>query len=161
MLDSIKAFFDKKMSAPTEATEATESSEPAEHPEGHVAACALLLELAYADDEFSDSERAHLESAIERHFGLSTDTAKELISLADQERRKAVDLYQFTALIAREYDTAQKMVLLEAMWGLVYADGVVAKHETYLMKKVSKLLDVQPGFLAEARKRSEGRERDR
>ena len=159
MLDSIKAFFDRKMSAPTEATEAaepTESSEPAEHREGHVAACALLLELAYADDEFSDSERAHLESAIERHFGLSADTAKELISLADQERRKAVDLYQFTALIAREYDTAQKMVLLEAMWGLVYADGVVAKHETYLMKKVSKLLDVQPGFLAEARKRVDG-----
>jgi uncharacterized tellurite resistance protein B-like protein len=152
MLDTIRAFFDRTMSKTAdESAEAGASAQP----EARVAACALLLELAYADDEFSDTERAHLESAVERHFGLSSETARELIELADHERRKAVDLFQFTALVSREYDAAQKMVLLEVMWGLVYADGVVAKHETYLMKKVSKLLDVQPGFLAEARRRAE------
>ena len=87
------------------------------------------------------------------HDALPIST-RELISLADSERVQAVDLFQFTSLIARDYDEAQKMVLLEAMWGLVFSDGIVAKHETSLMRRVSKLLDVKPGFLAEARKRA-------
>lgn len=149
MLESIKTFFTSNM---TPVDEAEEEQGP---PRIHVAACALLLELAYADDDFSDSERHHLESTIGRHFNLDEDTTRNLIELADAERVRAVDLFQFTSLIAREYDEAQKMVLLEAMWGLVFADGIVAKHEQSLMRRVSKLLDVRPGFLAEARKRAE------
>ncbi len=42
------------------------------------------------------------------------------------------------------------------MWRLVYSDGRLAKHESYLMRKVSNLLDLQPGYLAEARKRAVG-----
>jgi uncharacterized tellurite resistance protein B-like protein len=120
-----------------------------------VAACALLLEIAYADDEFADSERAHLENAVQRHFGLEPETAEQLIAFADKERRKGVDLHQFTRLITENYDMAQKMVLLETMWGLVYADGVVAQHETYLMRKLSHLLDVKAAYLSEAKKRAE------
>ena len=46
------------------------------------------------------------------------------------------------------------MVLAEVMWGLVYADGQLAKHESYLMRKLSSLLELRPGYLAEARKRA-------
>ena len=151
VLDSIKSFFANKMS---ESSVAPEQSAPDGPPKIHVAACALLLELAYADDEFSPTERAHLETTIQRHFNLDEETSRALISLADTERVQAVDLFQFTSLIARDYDEAQKMVLLEAMWGLVFADGVVARHEASLMRRVSKLLDVKPGFLAEARRRA-------
>ncbi len=151
MLDVIKSFFTNKMSEPPDAQT---QPVPQGAPKIHVAACALLLELAYADDEFSDSERVHLESTIQRHFKLDEETTRDLISLANSERVQAIDLFQFTSLIARDYDDAQKMVLLEAMWGLVFADGVVAKHETSLMRRVSKLLDVQPGFLAQAKKRA-------
>ncbi len=119
-----------------------------------IAACALLLEIAYADDEFADSERAHLESAIQRHFGLESDTAQQLIEFADKERRRQIDLHQFTRLISENYNLAQKMVLLETMWGLVYADGEVAKHETHLMRRLSNLLDVKPAFLTEAKKKA-------
>jgi uncharacterized tellurite resistance protein B-like protein len=150
MIDAFKSFFSARMAQPDDPVD--EESGP---PRIHVAACALLLELAYADDEFSDTERAHLETTIQRHFNLDVDTTRELMSLADRERIRAVDLFQFTSLIARHYDEAQKMVLLEAMWGLVFADGVVAKHEKALMRRVSRLLDVRPGFLAEARKRAE------
>jgi len=39
------------------------------------------------------------------------------------------------------------------MWRVVYADGELAKHESYLMRKISNLLDLRPGFLSEARKK--------
>ena len=62
-------------------------------------------------------------------------------------------MYQFTRLISDRYDLGQKMVLAEVMWRVVYADGELAKHESYLMRKISNLLDLRPGFLSEARKR--------
>ena len=155
VLDSIRSFFSDNMTAPDEA--AIESGKAEDHPTLQVAACALLLEIAYADDEFADSERAHLENAIQRHFALDDETANQLIEFADEERRQQIDLHQFTRLISQNYNEAQKMVLLEAMWGVVYADGEVAKHETMLMRKLSHLLDVKHAFLSEAKKRAEPR----
>jgi uncharacterized tellurite resistance protein B-like protein len=121
-----------------------------------VAACALLLELAHADDEFSDSERHHVEAVVRRHLALDEDTAQRLIDLADEERRAAIDLFQFTSLIRDSYDLGQKTLLAEIMWGVVLADGRIERHESYLLRKIANLLDLKPGYLAEARKRVSG-----
>ena len=64
-----------------------------------------------------------------------------------------MDLWQFTNLIAENYSVGQKVVLAEIMWGLVYSDGDLAGKEDYLMRKISNLLRLEPGYLAEARKR--------
>ena len=119
-----------------------------------VAAAALLLELVHADEEFSDEERAHLEASLARHFDLDAHTVAELIELAEAERRGAVDLYQFTSLIRSSYDLGHKTVLAEVMWGLILADGQIAAHEAHLVRKIGKLLDLKPGYLAEARNRA-------
>ena len=121
-----------------------------------LAACALLLELANADDEFTDDEKQHLDSAVRRQFGLGGTEAEQLLELAQNAREEAVDLWQFTNLIAENYSTGQKMVLAEIMWGLVYSDGELASKEDYLMRKICNLLRIEPGYLAEARKRYMG-----
>ena len=149
MLEAIKNFFRTSMSP------APEASEPTSKRDLRLAACALLLELAHADDEFSAEERKHLESAIRRQFGLDSTQAETLIELAEDARAEAVDLWQFTNLIAENYSLGQKMVLAEIMWGLVYSDGSLASREDYLMRKICNLLRLEPGYLAEARKRVE------
>ncbi|MGD8726619.1 MAG: TerB family tellurite resistance protein [Gemmatimonadales bacterium] len=155
MLESIKRFFDRHL-MPHEAEPAATTPEAAGREDFSLAlgACALLLELAHADEEFTDAERSHIQEALTRHYGVPTDTARELMRLADEERRKAVDLYQFTSLMTANYDEGQRMVLAEVMWGLVYADGELAKHEEYLMRRLSSLLELRPGYLADARKRA-------
>jgi len=122
----------------------------------YLAACALLLELAHADDEFSDVERAHIEAVLRRHFDLDEAEARELIELANAERAASIDLYQFTSLIRSSYDLGQKTLLAEIMWGLILADGEIARHEAYLLRKIANLLDLEPGYLAAARKRAAG-----
>ncbi|MDH3271397.1 MAG: TerB family tellurite resistance protein [Gemmatimonadota bacterium] len=150
MLSSIKKFFSAQMTPAPEADPSKSSKDI------RLAACALLLELANADEEFTDDERQHLESAVRRQFGLDSGEAARLLELAQQERDEAVDLWQFTNLIAENYSTGQKMVLAEIMWGLVYSDGDLASKEDYLMRKICNLLRLEPGYLAEARKRYTG-----
>lgn len=121
-----------------------------------IAAAALLLEIAHADDEFSAAERAQIEEALARHFDLDPSTVVELIELAEQERRQATDLFQFTSLVNRHYDEGQRMVLAELVWRVVYADGRLTQHESALARKLASLLELRPGYLAEARKRVRG-----
>ena len=147
MLQSIKNFFSSSMS-PKEADDGVGA-----RGDIRLAACALLLELAQADDEFTDDERQHLESAIRRQYGLDAAQAEKLLQLAQEAREEAVDMWQFTNLIAENYSLGQKMVLAEIMWGLVYSDGDLASKEDYLMRKIRNLLRLEPGYLAEARAR--------
>ncbi|MBT3327079.1 MAG: TerB family tellurite resistance protein [Gemmatimonadales bacterium] len=149
MLQAIKNFFTSSMSPSPQADTS------ASRKDIRLAACALMLELAQADDEFTDGERQHIESAIRRQYGLDASEADKLISLAQEAREEAVDLWQFTNLIADNYSLGQKMVLAEIMWGLVYSDGDLADKEDYLMRKICNLLRLEPGYLAEARKRAE------
>ena len=117
----------------------------------HLAACALLLEVAHADGEFSDGERAHLEAVLERHFELPPESGRRVMELAERERNGAIDQYRFTSVLQERYDTGQKMVLAEIMWGLVLADGRIAEHEHYLTRKISNLLGLAPGYLSAAK----------
>jgi len=154
MLDAIRTLFRSGAAAgePTQ-RDATPAADPL-----HLAACALLLDVAYADGEFSAPERAHLEAVLERHFALPPESGRRLIELAEDERRRAIDHFHFTATLQRGYDLGQKMVLAEVMWGLVLADGHVAEHEHYLARKIANLLDLEPRYLAAAKAAAERRD---
>lgn len=154
MLNSIRSFFDTRM-APPAAVEGEEDSAA----DGHavqLAAAALLLELAHADDEFSPEERSYIEGALTRQFNLTDDEVADLIELAGKEQQESVDHFQFTSLISENFDLGQKVVLAEVMWGLVAADGQIASHEAYLVRKISNLLDLEPGYLNAAKKKATG-----
>lgn len=164
MFDSIRDFFDRQMHLASnghgkEAAAARDAArEEEERRRLHIAACALLLELAHADDEFSDVERDHIEAVLRRHFALDEATALELMELAEAERAAAIDLFQFTSLIRSSYDLGQKTLLAEIMWGVILADGKIARHEAYLLRKIANLLELKPGYLYAARKKVAGEE---
>ena len=148
MLDAIRSFFGASMVPESPEEEVGEQ-------DVRLAACALLIEIAYADEEFTEDEEQHLVSAVRQQYGLEEEEADQLLELADKARASAVDLWQFTKLIKQNYSLGQKMVLVEVMWGLVYADGQLSSHEESLMRRVCHLLDLAPGYLADVRKRGE------
>ena len=149
MLDAIRQFVSERL---LKGASVADADAPAGTTPVQLAACALLLELAHADGEFSTAERSHIERTLVRHLGLDDATAEELMRLAEAERAESLDHYQFTRLIAAEYDLGQKMVLAEVMWGVILADGKLSDHETHLVRKLASLMDLAPAYLAQARK---------
>lgn len=121
----------------------------------HLAACALLLEIAHADSRFTPEEHDHIGNAIRRRYGLDRQEAVELMRLAERRRTDTADITEFTRLIRESYSMARRMVLAEIMWGLVYSDGNLAPREDHLMERINTLLDLEPGYLAAARRRLE------
>jgi uncharacterized tellurite resistance protein B-like protein len=152
MIEAIRKFFTERLT-----DHAAPDSRADPHSPVQLAACALLLELAHADDEFTAEERTHIESTLARHFGLQHTEVAELMALAEVERSQSLDHFQFTRLIASEYDLGQKMVLAEVMWGVILADGKLSDHETHLLRKMASLMQIEPGYLAEARRSAAAR----
>ncbi|HYB52910.1 MAG TPA: TerB family tellurite resistance protein, partial [Thermoanaerobaculia bacterium] len=75
-----------------------------------IAACALLLELAHADDDFSDVERERVRrAAIE--MGVAEADVRDVLRIAEDERRESVDLFQFTRLVAENFSRDERLRL--------------------------------------------------
>jgi uncharacterized tellurite resistance protein B-like protein len=164
LLDTIKSLLGARRAA---SPDAPAPAGPAERSGGplagaaearvdpvHLAACVLLLDVAYADGTFTSDERTHLEATLARHFDLPTESVHALIGEAELERARAIDHFAYTNLLHQRFDVGQKMVLAEVMWGLVLADGAVDEHEHYLTRKISNLLELEPGFLSTAKQRA-------
>jgi uncharacterized tellurite resistance protein B-like protein len=120
-----------------------------------IAACALLVELACADGQFSDEEQHRILEIMQRHFGVDSAGAKELLAEAAAANRDAVDHFVFTRQVVKEYNVGQRIVLAELMWQVVLADGDFDEQEAYLIRKMANLLELEPAYLSQARKSAE------
>ena len=147
MIELVKKFFSKDNISPM-----PESSRETSH-DVRVAACALLLEMAHIDGEFNDSEKEQIIQTLEEDHGLSEEAAAELLKAAKEELKGSIDLWQFTNLINRNYSLEEKIRIIEMVWLLAYADGILDKHEDYLLHKMANLLRLTHKQLIEAKLR--------
>ncbi len=107
VLDGIRGFFSAHVAPAAPGASGTAGRRL------EVAVCALLLEAAHADADFSAAERELVGTLLGERFSLAGPEVRELMALAEAERARSTDLYGFTRLIAQTYDDAGKRTLLE------------------------------------------------
>jgi len=122
-----------------------------------VAVCALFLEMAYIDGEFSDSEQEEMIGLFKKHYHLSDEHVAELVEASEQELAGSIDLWQFTNLVNQNYSRPEKIQIIEMVWQVVYADKKLDQHEDYLIHKLSKLLRLTHKELIDAKLRAKAR----
>ncbi len=132
--------------------------QPEERESGHdirVATCALFLEMAKIDGEFSEEEQRHIVSFLKEEYRLSDETVGDLMEAAAEELRESIDLWRFARRINNFYSEDEKTRIIEMMWRIVYVDGTLDRHEDYLIRKLSRLLRLPHRLFIEARMRVE------
>ncbi len=116
-----------------------------------LATCVVLLEVAGADNEFSQEECQRILAALRERFDLSQDEAEELIKTAEQRRDETFDLWQFTNQINESCTKEEKLQVIEEVWRVIYADNTLDGHEDYLVHKLAKLLNLTHPQLIDAK----------
>lgn len=137
MLNIIKKFF----SSPEEG--ASGNKREIDVRDLRVATCALFLEMASIDGEFSEVERKTIFSILNKEFGLPQEVAEELADAAENELGKSIDLWKFTNLINEHYAQDDKLKIIEMIWKVIYSDGKLSMHEDYLIHKLASLLNIE------------------
>jgi uncharacterized tellurite resistance protein B-like protein len=107
-----------------------------------LATAALLVHAASADGLIAPSERVRLCAIIETQFGLDAAATSRLIALAEQSDKEAVDFFHFTNVLKRALDDRARHRIIEMMWDIVFADGVVTEFEENVVWRVAELLGV-------------------
>ena len=120
----------------------------------HLAAAALLAEVALCDDGFDDSERAAIVGIVGSRFGLSESQALGLVAAAEKAAADATHLLRFTRVIKDNFNPAERVEMIEMIWEVVYADGVLHDYEASLVRRIAGLIYVSDRDRGEARKRA-------
>jgi uncharacterized tellurite resistance protein B-like protein len=134
MLDQIKLFYKQHLVLSTQ----EDSSEA----KLQLAIAVLFLEMMYIGDKVESKEHEIILALIRQNNSLSDEQTTALMALAEQQRKQAVDYFQFTSLINKEYSLEQKIHLIESLWKIAFVDGVLDMNEEYLVRKIADLLHV-------------------
>ena len=145
MINRLNKFFQKSK----ETNQANHEKDDAH--DIRIATCALFLEMASIDNEFSDSEREDIISILKKEYSLCDEYVTDIIKETEKELKKSIDLWQFTNLINQNYSKDEKIDIIEMCWKIVYTDGVLDKHEDYLIHKLAKLLRLNHKQLIDAK----------
>ena len=103
---------------------------------------ALLCEVASADSTINEKESAAKVHQLSLLLGIDKDRARELLAIAIKDSEESISIYEFTSKL-RNVEYKQRNVLIESMWHVAYADGVIDPHEEALIRQVADLIYVK------------------
>ena len=112
----------------------------------------LALELAKADDDFADSERERLEGDLAHHFDLDAGEVAKLMTAAEEFQSQAVETFSFTKALRESLDEEGRVAVIETLWRIAYADGVLDGAEFAFMRTIPSALGIE-NHVSEAAKR--------
>lgn len=133
MLKKIKEFFEQNISLETEVD--------IEH-RLKLATAALMIEIMKQDGETKNEEVESVKKSLQTKFELTKKEIDELFTLAREESKQSVDLYQFTSLIREHFSQEKKIKTIEYLWTVAYADNHLDAHEEHLIRRIADLLYV-------------------
>jgi uncharacterized tellurite resistance protein B-like protein len=116
--------------------------EPPPPPSEALSTALLLVELARADFDLAEAERARILELLAGHFGLGAAQAQALLEEAHGRALQAISLYDYVAALNSRLGPADKGRLIELLWRVAYADGRIDKYEEHLLRKLAELLYV-------------------
>jgi uncharacterized tellurite resistance protein B-like protein len=148
--DTLKDMTDRVTGSETEAEDLGQE-------EVRLAAAALLVHATVVDGEVSRSETQVLRDILERSYDLDHGQAGRLITQAAEREKDAVDLYGFTSVLTRRLNRQDRLKVVEMLWEIVVADGIIHELEANLVWRAAELLGVTSRDRIRLRKSVENR----
>ncbi|PSV18365.1 hypothetical protein C0W44_19035 [Photobacterium leiognathi subsp. mandapamensis] len=117
----------------------TSCGDAVDTPTLHLAMASLLCEVASADHEQDPREEIAKQHLLMKLLDINEVAASDLLTKAQQQSDSSVSLYDFTNKL-RSLEQSERYQLIEAMWKVAYADGVIDPQEEAVIRQVSELI---------------------
>ncbi|PWC88235.1 TerB family tellurite resistance protein [Azospirillum sp. TSO5] len=117
------------------------------------AAAALMVEAARTDDTISEAERDRILAVVRRQFKLSEEEAQDLLSAAVFDTEDVSPYLRYVSVIMDRCPPGHRIWIIEMLWEVAYADGVLNDLEASLLRRIGGLLHISDVERGEARKR--------
>ena len=98
-------------------------------------------------------ERGVISRLLESRFSLSRSDADELLAAGETSASESAELFHFTRIVNERLSFEERVELIEMLWEVAYADGVLDEYEDSLLRRVGGLIYVPDRERGEARLR--------
>ena len=149
MLKSLGKFFQQFESVPHAPTEVDQL---------RVSVACLVQEARRVDLEHDAREHPAAVAALVRMFAVNDDEAAALLQRAQSKAAHLTSYYPIVSAIKRDLSPEERVLLIEVLWGVAYADGALHGHEDHFVRKIAHLLYVPNTQVMLARSRAGNRD---
>lgn len=118
-----------------------------------LAVAALLIEAGRVDEALGEGERDVIARLLERRFALDSAAARQLERIAEARAERSAQLFGFVRTINERLARERRVELIEMLWEVAYADGVLDPLEDALLRRIGALIDVSDHDRGAARRR--------
>ncbi|WP_413204758.1 TerB family tellurite resistance protein [Rhodospirillum sp. A1_3_36] len=118
------------------------------------AAAFLMVEAGTIDGHFDPVERDRIRALLTQRFSLNSSVVEELIKEGEAMHEDAVGWYKQSRTLKDAFDYDERVDMIEMLWEVAYADGVLDHLEANMMRRVAGLLYVEDHDSSAARKRA-------
>jgi uncharacterized tellurite resistance protein B-like protein len=123
-------------------------------PDLAVAVCAVLIEAAEADHDFTTQERSLIKTQLRKRFNLDEAAVENLMQETQAQRAAAADAWPFTHAIRLQYTPEQKHELLVLIWQILLSDEKLTDTELQWARRLQEMLAVNQSLLIDAKQRA-------
>ncbi|TMM50842.1 TerB family tellurite resistance protein [Sulfitobacter sabulilitoris] len=124
--------------------------------DARLALTALLVRIARADQNYSDTEKERIDQITAKRYDLGPGAVTALRAEAELLEAEAPDTVRFTRAIKDAVPYDERLRVVEALWKVVLADGTRAEEEDAVVRMATKFLGVSDPDSAMARQKVEG-----
>ena len=113
----------------------------AEKDESHlslICVAALLIHSAKIDENFTEKEKTIIKSALIK-MGANQSNLDEILKDAELKEQDSNQILEFTREVKNK-SLDEKMIVIEALWTIIYSDEQADMYESNLMRRLSGLL---------------------
>jgi uncharacterized tellurite resistance protein B-like protein len=108
----------------------------------HLAAAALLIEVAKADHSLDKIEIERIKTVLARDWQLGDEDLADLVAVARDTSETSVSLHEHIDLINRNFSPTRKIDLVRGLWQVACADDRIHHHEEALIRRLADLIHV-------------------
>lgn len=137
MLKYLKDIFSQDNTTASTPNEEKPGKQVDQNQKLQIATCALFIEVANADDNFTDDERKSIIKVMQDIFDLTKECVEDLIELSEERVKKSVSLYEFTETINQNFNEKDKYQIIKNLWRLIFQDDNLHQYEDYYIRKIS------------------------
>ena len=120
-----------------------------------ISVAALLVHSAKIDENFTEKERIIVKKALVE-MGADQNNLDNIIKDAELREKDSNQILEFTREVKNK-NIEEKIIVIEALWNIIYSDKNADMYETNLMRRLSGLLYLDPKIVGDIKDKIENK----
>ena len=120
-----------------------------------ISVAALLVHSAKIDENFTEKERIIVKKALVE-MGADQNNLDNIIKDAELREKDSNQILEFTREVKNK-NIEEKIIVIEALWNIIYSDKNADMYEANLMRRLSGLLYLDPKIVGDIKDKIENK----